>query len=342
MLRRGDTLAAVTLSWGGPADFPHRYQVGKKQLEDAFGVQVIEMPHTLSSAEYLKENPRARADDLMQAFADPSIDGIISTIGGDDSIRLIPFIDLDLITKNPKVFLGYSDTTVSHFICQKAGLGSFYGPSVMAGFAENGGLLPYLQNAVERVLFSGELIGEISANRDGWTAELLDWADPTLQSQKRKLHSASGWRFLQGEGEHRGHLIGGCIEVLDWLRGTPLWPDPSSWKGAILFLETSEEGPDPEAVRRILRAFAATGLLNEVNAILFGRPGGKIPPAQFEAYDQVLLEMINHEVLRPGLPIVSRMDFGHTDPIMVLPYGRDCVIDCEAQSISISENTVES
>ena len=49
------------------------------------------MPHTLADADWLYRNPEARADDFMMAFADDSIEGVISTIGGDDSIRLIPF-----------------------------------------------------------------------------------------------------------------------------------------------------------------------------------------------------------------------------------------------------------
>ena len=340
LLRRGDKLASVSLSWGGPAVFPHRYQAGKKQLEDAFGVQVVEMPHTLSSAEFLHANPQARADDLMQAFSDPSIKGIISTIGGEDSIRLIPHIDLDLIARNPKVFLGYSDTLITHFACLKAGIASFYGPAIMAGFGENGGLFPYMRDAVDRVLFQSDPVGELAPNTDGWTAEVLDWEDPHLQSQKRKLVPCSGWRFLQGKGYHRGHLIGGCIEVLDWLRGTSLWPNRSQWKGAVLFLETSEEAPAPQTVARILRAFAALGVLDEIHAILFGRPGGDIPASQFAEYDRVLLDMVNNEVGRTDLPIVSRMDFGHTDPMLVLPYGCLCEIDCDQQTITIPESAV--
>jgi muramoyltetrapeptide carboxypeptidase LdcA involved in peptidoglycan recycling len=73
----------------------------------------------------------------MEAFLDPSIKAIISTIGGDDSIRLMPFVDLNIIGNNPKIFMGYSDTTVTHFMCLKAGLSSFYDPAVMNGFAEN-------------------------------------------------------------------------------------------------------------------------------------------------------------------------------------------------------------
>ncbi len=108
-LQPGDKLAAVSLSWGGPGTFPHRYQAGKQQLEQEFGVTLVEMPHTMREASWLQRNPQARADDLMQAFADPSIAGIVSTIGGDDSIRILPYLDLEVIRANPKVFLGYSE-----------------------------------------------------------------------------------------------------------------------------------------------------------------------------------------------------------------------------------------
>ncbi len=131
-LQQGQTVAAVTLSWGGPGTFPHRYEVGKRQFEAEFGLRVVEMPHALRDPDWIARNPAARADDLMQAFADPSIAGIVSTIGGDDSIRLLRYLDLDVIRNNPKVFLGFSDTTVTHFAAYRAGLVSFYGPSFMA------------------------------------------------------------------------------------------------------------------------------------------------------------------------------------------------------------------
>lgn len=336
-LKPGDTLAAVSLSWGGPSVYPHRYHAGKRQLEEAFNVELIEMPHTLSDADWLQQNPQARAEDLMQAFADPAIDGIISTIGGDDSIRLLPYIDFDVIRNNPKVFMGYSDTTISHFICLKAGLGSFYGPAIMAGFGENGGLMPYMRRSVEHALFSADPLGEVFQNTGGWTVEHLDWAKPELQRQKRKLNPSTGWQFLQGEGLQEGHLIGGCIEVMDWLRGTPLWPTREIWEGAVLFLETSEEGPSPISIARILRAFAAAGLLKRINGILFGRPGGQVPVEKFDQYDQAILRIVAEEECLRNVPIVTRMDFGHTDPMMVLPYGLTCEIDCENQKIIFPE-----
>jgi len=276
----------------------------------------------------------------MRAFSDPSIDGIVSTIGGDDSIRILPYVDINVIQKNSKVFMGFSDTTVSHFLCMQAGLGSFYGPSIMAGFAENGGLFPYMQDAVKHVLFSNEEIGKLPQNKEEWTVEYLDWADPELQRQKRKRETCTGWHFLQGQGTHFGRLIGGCVEVIDWLRGTPVWPDHSHWKNAILFLETSEEAPAPQAVQRMLRALASVGVLKEISAILFGRPGGQIAPGTFIQYENMLVDFVNHELGRPELPLVAMLDFGHTDPIMVLPYGRKCVVDCDQHAIMIPENAV--
>ena len=112
-LRPGDKVATVSTSWGGPATFPHRYEAGKRQLQEAFGVTVVEMPHALHSAEWLERNPQARADDLMEAFRDPSIKAIFSTIGGDDSIRLLRYLDPEVMRSNPKIVMGYSDTTVT-------------------------------------------------------------------------------------------------------------------------------------------------------------------------------------------------------------------------------------
>jgi len=202
-LNLGDKIATVSLSWGGPSVFPNRYQIGVKQLQDEFGLQVVEMPNTLKEADWLARNPKARADDLMQAFSDPSIKGIFATIGGDDSIRTLPFMDLNIIRNNPKIFMGYSDTTISHLVCYKAELVSFYGPSIMVEFAENGGMFPYVVQSLRKTLFSSEAIDEVKPSTDGWTVERLDWGDPANQNIKRKLTPSTGWKFLQGKGIRR-------------------------------------------------------------------------------------------------------------------------------------------
>jgi len=339
-LRPGDKVATISLSWGGPGTFPRRYEVGKRQLQDEFNLTVVETPCALRNAAWLERNPRARAQDLMEAFTDPSIKAILSTIGGDDSIRILPYLDLDVIRSHPKILMGFSDTTITHLACFRAGLVSFYGPSIMAGFAENGGMFPYMIHSVRKALFDSVPIGEIRPNTGGWTVEMLDWAEPENQNRKRKLTLSEGWKFIQGKRVRRGHLIGGCFEVLEWLRGTDLWPEPDVWQDAILFLETSEDAPPPSAVKYGLRAYAAAGILKRLSGILFARPGGQISPERFAEYDQVLCQVVTEEEGLTELPIIAHMDFGHTDPMFVLPYGVQAEIDCDMQRFSILESAV--
>lgn len=340
ILRPGSRIAAISLSWGGPGTVLHRYQIGKQQFEEEFGVTVIETEHALRGAVWLSKNPEARAEDLMTAFADASIDGIISTIGGEDSIRTLPYLDLDLIRDNPKVLMGYSDTTISHAACFKADTVSFYGPSFMAGFAENGGMFPYMVDAVRRTLFSDEPIGIIEPNRTGWTVEYLPWENPENQSIRRKLNPCTGWRFHQAEGVVEGTLFGGCVEVLDWLRGTDYFPSADDLRGAVLFLETSEEAPPPSILTEFVRCLAAMGILEGLGGILLGRPGGGVDPNTFHEYDDALCKAVREEYGLDDLPIVTNMDFGHTDPMFVIPVGMKARIDSTKQEISIDEAAV--
>lgn len=339
-LQPGDTIATISLSWGGPGTFPQRYEVGKQQLQKEFDLKVIETPHALRDAAWLHKNPKARAEDLMNAFADPSVKAIIATIGGDDSIRILPYIDLELIRSNPKIFMGYSDTTITHMACFKADLVSFYGPTIMAEFAENGGIFPYVIDSIRKSLFSSKKAGIIQPCTNGWTVEMLEWGNPENQNRKRKLNPSTGWKFLQGNGLHQGRLIGGCLDVLEFLRGTTYWPDLTSWENAILFLETSEDAPPPSALKYALRSYASMGILKKLSGILFGRPGGNISQDRFKEYDEVLKLVVTEEEGLSDLPIITHMDFGHTAPMFILPYGVKAEIDCNTQQFKILENAV--
>ena len=80
-LNPGDKIAAITLSWGGPGQIPNRYEAGKRQLQEEFGVEVVESKHALKDPEWIYKNPQARADDLMECFADALIKGIFQLLG---------------------------------------------------------------------------------------------------------------------------------------------------------------------------------------------------------------------------------------------------------------------
>jgi muramoyltetrapeptide carboxypeptidase LdcA involved in peptidoglycan recycling len=214
-LRPGDSVAAVTLSWGGRGTYPHRYEAGKRQFEQTFGCRVVETRHALREAAWIAANPKARADDLMH---------------------------------------------------------------------------PYLVNSLRRTLFSDEPIGEVRPNTEGWTVERLDWGEPANQARRRTLVPSTGWRWLQGTGRVTGRLIGGCIDVMEWLKGTIVWPAPDAWADAVLFIETSEEAPSPQHVERWLRSYGAQGILERIAAILVGRPGGHaLSIADHARYDDAVL-----------------------------------------------------
>jgi muramoyltetrapeptide carboxypeptidase LdcA involved in peptidoglycan recycling len=102
-----------------------------------------------------------------------------------------------------------------------------------------------------------------------------------------------------------------------------------------VFLETSEDQPSPTLVTHMLRSLAATGALNEIQGILYGRPYGN--EASFQAYDDALLRVLA-ELKQTSVPLITRMDFGHTDPKFTLPIGVAVEIDCDAQQIRLLES----
>ena len=118
-----------------------------------------------------------------------------------------------------------------------------------------------------------------------------------------------------------GRLFGGCVEVLDWVRGTPCFPSADELEGAMLFLETSEEAPPPSQLARFMRSLAAMDVLPRLAGILLGRPGGEVSPAALLSYADTLCHTVCEEYGLRELPIVSNLDFGHTDPMLVLPLG---------------------
>lgn len=336
-LKQGDTVATISLSWGGAGELLHRYEIGKRRLQEVFGLNVVETKNALKSADYISKNPQARAEDLMEAFSDKSIKAIISNIGGEDSIRTLPYTDINVIRQNPKILLGFSDTTVTHFACYKAGLTSFYGTSLLVGLAENGEMHQYQIDDIKRTLFSSLPVGQIFQNKSGWTSERLEWFDKSLQNTKRKLTDSNGWNFLQANTKVQGQMIGGCVDVLEFLKGTDYWLSKSDWTDKILFLETSEEMMPPTNFRRVLRNYAAQGIFEKISGLILGRPYNN---KFVDEYNNILLQVIRDEQGNDHLPIITEMDFGHTCPTFTIPYGVVAEIDSEQKTFSILESGV--
>lgn len=333
-LQVGDKVATVSLSWGGAgdSDLLWRYEQGKNRLEDVFGLKVVEMPNTLKGTKYISEHPEKRAKDLMDAFADPSIKGILCCIGGSDSVRMLPYIDFDIIRNNPKIFVGYSDTTISHYMCFKAGLSSFYGPAILTDFAENVTMSDYTVEWIKRTLFSNEVIGEILSAKE-WTSEFLPW-EIENKNIRRKFNKNNGYQLLQGEGIVTGNLIGGCMDSHENIKGTDLFPDLSDFNNSILFFETSEEMPSPTQIERWLRNYGTMGVLGRINGLIFGKP---YEEKYLEEYKISILKILK-EYNREDLPVLYNMSFGHCEPKCCIPYGAIAEINCNRKAFSILES----
>ena len=337
MLKAGDKVATISLSWGGAGepDLRWRYEQGIERLHSVFGLEVVATPNSLKGGDYLYENPQARAEDLMNAFKDPSIKGIFSNIGGSESIRLLPYIDFDVIRDNPKVFIGYSDSTITHLFCHKAGISSFYGPAILMDFAENVEMHDYTVEALKKTLFTASEIGEVKPATE-WTSERLEWIIEN-KDKKRQMNPNRGYDLLQGSGVVQGRLIGGCIEVLEFAKGTPLWPAKEYWKDSILFFETSEELPTPANIEYWLRNYGTQGILQQAKGIIFGKPQNE---KYYEEYKESI-RLIMKELSLESLPILYNLNFGHAEPKFVLPYGAMAEIDCDNRKFSILDSGVE-
>ncbi|HET7616650.1 MAG TPA: S66 peptidase family protein [Bacillales bacterium] len=319
-LRRGSRIAVISPSSGVPHIFPGIYELGLKKMEETFGFEIIEMPTARMSPEELYTSPRKRAEDLNACFADDGIDGIITSIGGYESVRILPYLDEDAILQNPKFIMGFSDATTFLSYLNVLGMVTFYGPAVMAGFAQIGNLPGAFDAQLKAFFFSEDFPYEYLPF-ERWTNGYKDWAVEETLGQCDTFHdNTEGWTFLQGSRAVEGELWGGCIEVLEFLKGTRYWPDPSFWEGKMLFFETSEEKPSPQAVGYMLRNYGMQGIFRKVDGVLFGRPKDYTDEEKAELHE-VVQSVVREEFGESELPIAMNLDFGHTDPKWILPFG---------------------
>lgn len=338
-LKKGDKVAIVSLSDGmiGEKEFLHKYELGKKRLEKKFGLEVVSMPNTLKGVNYLYEHPEKRAEDMMNAFKDKSIKAVISAIGGEDTIRLLPYIDYNIIKNNPKIFMGFSDTTANHFMMYKAGVVSYYGPALMSDFAEYVDMYDYTENTIRNLLFEAKQNYEIR-KCDYWTNEhnIEWWNGKNINKQKTRIKDEKGYQVIQGKGKVKGRLLGGCLDAFPIYNGTEVWPKLEEWKDKIIFLETCENMPEPYLITYYLRNMGAQGIFNVAKGIIVGKPRAE---KYYEEYKDVYKKVLK-EFNREDMPVLYNVNFGHSCPIGIIPYGIECELDVDNKKITLLESIV--
>lgn len=335
------TVGIVSLSSGviGEPFVRHELEIGVRRLE-SMGLTVKFMPHALKGLDYIKAHPEKRAEDLLQAFSDPQIDMILCAIGGDDTYRLLPYLfDHDELRNavRDKVFLGFSDTTVNHFMLHKIGLRTFYGQSFLADLCELGPDMPPYSKGYFQELIAAGGIREIRPS-DLWYEERKSF-DASQVGVPLTAHKDRGFVLLQGPTVFSGKILGGCIDSLYdfWdggryadmpvlCRKYRLFPDGSEWRGRILLLESSEEKMPPAAYRKALEYLKWTGVFDTVSGVLAGKPMDR---TYEQEYEQLLVEVI----AKPDLPILCNINIGHAQPRCIMPFGVNAHVDAEKQTI---------
>ena len=351
-LNEGDTAAFISISGGraGDEDMLPRYLLGKRRFEKIFHVSVVETPHALKGSGYLYEHPEKRAEDLMWALKEDSIKGIICNQGGDDSYRVLPYIDPEVIHDHPKVFMGFSDIATWMAVFAYAGVRANYGPTVLTPLAQPGKLDAYTEEAIRRTLFSNEVIGDI---RPAEKTTPIDWKttytiedgagfvqverfpdNDEIEDPKDVIPwtPGTGYRVLQGSGRVRGKVFPVCGGPLRQIMGTKYFPGPDIWEDSVIALEHGNAYGSKLAGLHELRAFAAAGVFDRAKAVMTG-------PLDDDS-EETLLKVICGEVHRPDMVILENVDFVHRTPMTILPVGAMMEIDCDGPKIEILESGV--
>lgn len=349
VLKKGDGVAIVSLSSGilGEDICKHQLALGEKRLIE-MGLKPIFMKHTLKGLDFIKNHPKARAQDLKDAYRNPSVKAIICAIGGDDTYRLLPYLITDLsfidfVKANPKIFVGFSDSTNNHFFFYKMGVVSYYGLNFLSDLAElSEHMLPYTEKSYQMLL--NQQVPIIIESSPCWYEERTDYSIKSLNTPRVERKEIYGYEVLRGTGVVFGTLLGGCLESMyDMITGDRyadqkdlyekyhIFPDLSIWKDKILFIETSEEKPSPDLFRSMIRKFSDQGILRVIKAMIVGKPQDEL---YYNEYRHILLE----ETQAFDLPIMYNLNYGHGSPRALLPYGVMVSIDFNRKRFSIVES----
>jgi muramoyltetrapeptide carboxypeptidase len=332
-LEKGDTIGLISPSSPLAGLIPHRTEKAIKMLQE-LGFKVKIGMNALKVTGYTAGSPKERAEDINSFFKDKEVKAIISFIGGNHSNQVLNYLDFQLIKKNPKIFVGYSDVTVLHFaFYTQCNLVTFYGPAALTQFAENPRILSYTEEYFKKALMETKPIGKIKPS-SYWTDEVLDWFKKEDLKRPRRMKKNKGWQWLR-KGRAEGSILGGCITSMMHLRGTKYWPDFSN---SIFFWEIPESDCDFKKGRKVeiidscLTDLELSGVFQKIKGMIIGRFFG-----YSEEEKKEMIKIIKQRTANYKFPILLDVDIGHTDPMITIPLGVKAEIDSSKNLFEIKE-----
>jgi muramoyltetrapeptide carboxypeptidase LdcA involved in peptidoglycan recycling len=330
----GDSVAVVSPSFAAPEFYPAIHEQAMRRLTEITGLVPVEYPTTRRTS-----TPKERAQDVNDAFADPSIRAVLAVIGGEDQITVVPHLDPALIAADPKPFLGYSDNTNILNWLWNNGITGFYGGSTQVHLGPGPAVDPSHEASLRAALLTGE---RIQVTEPGISEDVgKSWDDPAALTEFGDRDVTETWAWAGPARSVTGPTWGGCIEVIQWMLTAGRFPQsPDVLNGGVLLLETSEELIPAQEFGWILRSLGERGVLGAVDAVLVARAPAsdvehRLPPAQSAAHRSEQRDTTIEITARynPEAVVCVGPPFGHTRPQWILPYGGTMTVDGTTQTV---------
>ena len=306
-LSKGDTVAVIAPSSGvEAAGFDKALQ---NMADLGFKTKVGKSARNIKG--FLAGTDKERLDDLHQAFADKEVNAIWCVRGGYGASRFLPNLDFNLIKKNPKILIGYSDITALHLaIHQNTGLVTFHGPVAASTYSD------YAKKHVVNVLMNPSAPYKIELSPDNIAKESNLFKTETIT-----------------KGKARGKLIGGSLSLLTAMAGTPFGLRDT--KGKILF--TEDVGEQPYRIDRMLTQLRQSIDMRQLAGIALGVFEDCNPK---DTNSQSLIEVIKDRLGDLGIPVVYGLSFGHIRDQFTMPVGIEAELDTETATMTFLESGV--
>lgn len=257
-----------------------------------FGLNFRYAKNTIKGSGYKTRSVRERIEDLYEVFSDSTIKGVICTRGGYGSGRLIDGLDYDLIRRNPKIFVGYSDITALHLAINKnAGLSTFHGPVLLSSF-----------NNYTATNFRNIVFGDVEYP--------LALSNPQSGMSPRNPFPT---RTIV-KGEAKGITLVANLSLLTSLMGTKFEPE---FEGKILLIE--DVGEPPYRIDRMLNQLRLAGVFRKISGLVFGRCDDCNSGTTQSTWDLSLGEVLDSYLSELSIPVFYGLMFGHTDNQLTIP-----------------------
>lgn len=310
-LKLGSTIGIFTPSSPSYNANPSLFENGLETLKGlGFKIKLGKLTAQRKSEGYRSADAQSRAEEFMELIEDPEVDGLISTIGGNNSSSLIPYLDFEKIRRTRKVICGFSDITSLHLaILKYAGLRTIYGPSVMCWFGDwpNGihDSSEWFLDAVMRHQ-SGSRIIQAPIK---WSNHARRWDNDDWKTVPREWKQNEGWKVLR-PGAATAPILAANLNTLVSAAGTDYWP---YLKGKILLIE--DMYAPMSRTERHLTQLKLMGVFDQISGLIIGKPEVFEQEGAPMTYDELFLEIIGS---RP-FPIVSNFDCSHCVPMISIP-----------------------